>query len=209
MGEAKIRLSVKEMEVANSTELILTKNAILRKVNDLLAVLQVEQQTSMRAQASVLPVEIIRSSPKISRGENYKGLPYLILDHPRVFEQEHIAAVRTMFLWGNFFSVTLHLSGRFKKAAEQKLSGSFLQLQQQGIFICINEGQWEHHFGTENYKSLKDCSSAEFEELVKNRSFIKLANKIPLQQWDDAPVMLLAFFEQLLSVMKNDQLPKR
>src|SRR5688572_25425075 len=117
MSEAKIRLSAKEAELIGNAEIILTKNAILRKVNELLAVLQQEQRNLIMASAATLPIGVVRSSPKISRGENYKGLPYQVLDHPRVFEQENIAAVRTMFLWGNFFSVTLHLSGNYKKNA--------------------------------------------------------------------------------------------
>ncbi len=201
MGQAKIRLSKTEMEIATSTELILTKNAVLRKVNELLAALQIEQRSIMTGSAMLLPLESMRSSPKISRGENYKGLPYQVLDHPRVFEQEDIAAIRTMFLWGNFFSVTLHLSGKFKKAAEQKLLDSFSTLQKLGFFICIHDEQWEHHFGEENYRSLSNTSSGQFEELVQQRSFVKLANKIPLQQWDDAPASLLAFFEQLLTLL--------
>ena len=36
MSDAKVRLSQKEMEIAANAELILTKNAILKKVNLLL-----------------------------------------------------------------------------------------------------------------------------------------------------------------------------
>ena len=42
-------------------------------------------------------------SGKISRGENYRGLPYLILDYPAYFSQKDIFAFRTMFWWGHFF----------------------------------------------------------------------------------------------------------
>jgi hypothetical protein len=51
---------------------------------------------------------------KISRGENYQLLPYIILDYPSYFSRNNIFAVRTMFWWGNFFSITLHLSGDHK-----------------------------------------------------------------------------------------------
>jgi hypothetical protein len=200
MSEAKIRLSAKEAELIGNAEIILTKNAILRKVNELLAVLQQEQRGLITASAADLPIEVVRSSPKISRGENYKGLPYQVLDHPRVFEQEHIAAVRTMFLWGNFFSVTLHLSGKYKKNAEEKILASYATLKAQGFFICIHDEQWEHHFGNENYRALAETSEKQFEELVQQKAFVKLAHKIPLQQWNDAPAQLLAFFEQLLKL---------
>ncbi len=201
MGQAKIRLSQTEMEIATSTELILTKNAILQKVNQLLAALQQEQQLSLTKFAAALPPELVSSSPKISRGENYQGLPYLMLDHPRVFDQENIAAIRTMFWWGNFFSTTLHVSGKYKNAAEEKIIAAFPLLKKQGFFICVNEEQWEHHFEKYNYIPLGELRIGELQQLLTKKSFIKLANKISLQQWDEAPAMLLAFFDQLLTLL--------
>jgi len=53
-------------------------------------------------------------SPKISRGENYLGLPYLVLDYPRLFRPDAVLAIRTFFWWGHFFSSTLQLSGGYK-----------------------------------------------------------------------------------------------
>src|SRR5712671_4795594 len=114
MNSAKIRLSQAEMELVNNADLILTKNAILKKAYRLLGNLQVEQQKYIMLHPSGLPAKVSASTFKISKGENYKELPYLVLDYPRLFEQENIFAVRTMFWWGNFFSITLHLSGRHK-----------------------------------------------------------------------------------------------
>ena len=62
-----------------------------------------------------LPEEVLIQSPKISRGENYNGLPYVMLDYPRCFGKEDVFAMRTMFWWGNFFSITWHLKGKYSK----------------------------------------------------------------------------------------------
>ena len=107
--------------MVSNADLILTKNHILQKVNHLLATLQTKQQHHLESFSVQLPGQAISSSPKISKGENYKGLPYLILDYPRFFEKENICAIRTMFWWGNFISVTLHLSGIYKQETEEKL----------------------------------------------------------------------------------------
>jgi hypothetical protein len=201
MGQAKIRLSQTEMEIACSTELILTKNAVLQKVKLLLADLQQEQQLTLAKFADALPDDLLRSSPKISRGENYRGLPYYMLDQPRVFDQENIAAIRTMFWWGNFFSTTLHVSGKYKNAAGEKIVAAFPSLQEQGFFICVNEDQWEHHFETDNYIPLSTIDGGELRQLITKSSFIKLANKLPVQQWEEAPATLLAFFDQFLTII--------
>ena len=54
-------------------------------------------------------------SPKISKGENYRGLPYVMLDYPRLFGREEVLAIRTFFWWGHGFSVTLHLKGGYRE----------------------------------------------------------------------------------------------
>ena len=93
--------------------------------------------------------------PKISKGENYKGLPYLVLDYPRYFGKDDHFAIRSMFWWGNFFSITLHLSGIYKKMYENKIEASFTLLKEESFFIGISDDQWEHHFETSNYLPLE------------------------------------------------------
>jgi hypothetical protein len=203
MNQAKIRLSPTEMELVNDADLILTKNAILKKVNQLLGNLQAKQQEVVRLQARGLPEKVSGTSPKISKGENYKGLPYLILDYPRYFNHENILAVRTMFWWGNFFSVTLHLSGDTKKEAEEKLIASFQTLREKGFFCYRNEDQWEHHFENENYRLLSEMSKNDFEKAVREKPFIKIANKISLQKWDDAEEILQGYFEEIIAMLAH------
>ncbi|MEI9808974.1 MAG: hypothetical protein WDO16_14545 [Bacteroidota bacterium] len=99
--------------------------------------MQSDQQQFLQPYITVLPPEVIKISPKISKGENYKGLPYLVLDYPRYFEKDNHFAVRSMFWWGNFFSSTLHLSGIYKKKYTSAIEASFTQLQENDFFICV------------------------------------------------------------------------
>lgn len=203
MSEAKIRLSQKEMEMVSNAGLILTKNSILQKVNHLLATLQIKQQQHLESLPAQLPDQAMSSSPKISKGENYKGLPYMILDYPRYFDKENICAIRTMFWWGNFFSVTLHLSGTPKQETEEKLITAYPLLKERDYYCYINDDQWQHHFETDNYISLTEISNTVFENFVTEKPFIKLANKIPLEQWDNAEEMLLTYFKQIIEVLAD------
>ena len=38
-----------------------------------------------------------------------------MLDYPALFKKDEIFALRTMFWWGNFMSITLLLSGGYKE----------------------------------------------------------------------------------------------
>ena len=151
MDTTKIRLSPEEGALVISADWILTKNSVIQKTIQLLASLQTQQEILLLTYKEILPGEIINSSPKISKGENYKGLPYLVLDYPRYFNKEAIFAIRMFFWWGNFFSGTLHLSGIYKRMYEEKIIQSFETLKTEGFSICINEDQWEHHFEITNY----------------------------------------------------------
>src|SRR4051812_7539492 len=109
----KITLSDKELSLVKNVEWILTKQMIIQKVYDLFAG-GVETIRSAVINSHSLPDNVRLSVPKIYKGENYLQLPYVIMDYPRCFDKEDIFAIRTMFWWGNFFSITLHLSGIYK-----------------------------------------------------------------------------------------------
>lgn len=110
MNPAKIRLSATELELVTNTDWILTKNGIIQKVKNMLEALQAEQQEYLAKEKINFPAEFTSSLPKISKGENYKGLPYLVLDHPRYFNKENVFTIRTMFWCGKFFSALPFIS---------------------------------------------------------------------------------------------------
>ena len=161
MNEAKVRLSQKEAELVQNTDWILTKNVILKKAWALLEIIQQEQKQYIQSFKHNLPEEILKQSAKISKGENYKELPYLVLDFPRFFEQDNIFAIRTMFWWGNHFSITLHLSGKSKNIFEEKILASFPLLRE--FSLCVHNDPWEHHFEKSNYNAVYELSHLEFD----------------------------------------------
>lgn len=162
--------------------------------------IQAKQQDILSENIYRLPPEVLVPPPKISKGENYQGLPYLILDHPRYFEKQNIFAVRTMFWWGNFFSVTLHVSGIYKKMLAKKFNQSGSLLFESGFYYCVNNEEWEHHFESTNYMLLKESGREVMGKQIEKSSFFKLAQKFPLQQWDEAEDMLLDYFKKMLEI---------
>ena len=203
MDSTKIRLSPEEAALVTRADWILTKNNILQKIKQLLATIQTEQQHIIESYSPFFSEEILNKSPKISKGENYKGLPWLVLDYPRYFNKENAFAIRTFFWWGNFFSCTLHLSGNYKKKYQEKIIRSFDSLKTKDFSICINDDQWEHHFETTNYLPLQYVTAFGFEETISKRPFIKLSKKIPLEEWNEAENKLLEIFSQLINPIAN------
>lgn len=193
--------------IANA-DWILTKNGIIKKTIALLDTIQNNQQQYLEKVRKQLPPEVLEKSPKISKGENYQGLPYLILDYPRVFDKKNILAIRTFFWWGNFFSTTLHLSGSYKKQYEENILLAFTALKKEGFSVCVNEKEWEHHFETNNYLELQQCRKNNFKKIISDSSFVKLAKKVSLQNWNEAHRLLVQDFKKL-SELVLFQLPSR
>jgi hypothetical protein len=198
MDKAKIMLSAKETQLVGNADWILTKNQILQKVKLILEDVQSKQQDFFKDQPSILPAEVIAIPPKISRGENYKGLPWLVLDHPRYFGKEDHFAVRSMFWWGNFFSITLHLAGTYKRNYERKAVAGFPLLKDEAFYIGVGADLWEHHFETDNYLPLKDMNEESFKAHVAHRPFIKLAKKLSFEQWNETGDNLFISFRRLM-----------
>jgi hypothetical protein len=149
-------------------------------------------------QASSVPLPLeTANTPKISRGENYNGLPYVMLDYPRQFSKTDVFAVRTFFWWGNFFSLTLQLQGIYQARFAEALQGAINEGQLQNWHITFSDEKWQHHFDNDYYRPIEKEKNYCLTEL----SFVKLVTKIPLEKWDDAYEYLLKNFIQMLKVL--------
>ena len=196
--QTKIQLLRAEMELVSSPDIILTKNVILQKIKSFLEELQIKQQDILKNYSSQLPEDVLKISPKISRGENYKGLPWLVLDNPRHFQHNNIFAIRTMFWWGNFFSVTLHLSGKSKNDHLKKISKNFSSLAESNFYIYTGQKEWEHDIDPNSYKRISALTKDELKKVFSEKSFLKLAIKFPIDSLGAIEDKLLKNYELLV-----------
>jgi hypothetical protein len=195
--QTKIQLSAVEMDLLTNADWILTKNLVVKKAQRLLEEVQQNISDYSKQHSTIFPAEVIAVSPKISKGENYIGLPWLMLDYPRYFDKENIFAIRTMFWWGNFFSSTLHLSGKYKEKYSNTIKNLYDELCRNEFYTCINEEQWHHHLEKENYLPVKSFTANDFADHVKKRSFIKLSIELSFSQWDNAIQLLSENFTRI------------
>lgn len=192
----KIRLSPLEMELVTNTEWIFAKQLIIEKVYRLFGSLNEDYKKIISQKIDLIIPELQSKNGKISKGENYKGLPYIILDYPAIFSKENICAVRTLFWWGNFFSISLHLSGTYYlKIQNQHAIFSFLQENQ--FSVCISENEWEHDFNETNFLEAEKLNDEQMNKIYL-KPFFKIAKKIELRRWNGAELFLIENFEKLI-----------
>jgi len=190
---ANVKLSERELKLVTDADVILTKNRIIEKTYALLGELSEAYKPIITHTPYLLQFAV--PSAKISKGENYEGLPWVMLDYPRCFSKEHVFAIRTFFWWGNFCSISLHLKGSFAQQYASHLTGF-----SNGWQLCIHPTEWEHHFRADNYRPLQPEDAA----LMQTLPFIKLAKKIPLHEWDLVQSFLLSGFKEIVSRLATD-----
>jgi hypothetical protein len=179
---ANLQLLPEEIALMSDPKWILTKNSVMEKVVGMMAGLS-EVYKGLWA-GGIEP-----GNAKISRGENYLGLPWVILDYPRIFGREDVLAIRTMFWWGHAFSVTLHLKGKYQRIYLPVIDSRRAGLAAAGFHIGIGEDEWRHELVAENYAPLDAV-----EAIGAGWPFLKLSAAVGLDRWAEAPRLLGELF---------------
>lgn len=187
---ANVKLSEQEMEIVLNSEFILTKNRIVEQVKTMFARLAAEYATLMAPYPQLSGLQT--NHAKISRGEQFLGLPYLILDYPRIFGKEDIVAIRSFFWWGHFFSVSLLLTGHWKEKYQQSILGDD---NLSGWKIDLSDSPWHH----ENEQTLT-LADVQWEK-VQSHPFLKITTHLPLLQWASAPEFFIEKYAEIIRVL--------
>jgi hypothetical protein len=189
-------LSRYEMNLVSDSEILLAKNRVIKKVYEMFGELVDDYKQILKEEPLYGADEI---QAKISRGENYRGLPYVMLDYPRNFSKSDVFAIRSFFWWGHFFSITLQLEGEFysKFAAgiQEKVDKNVLE----GWSVGTGLYRWEHDFENENYSQIMTGKNYDLLRL----SHLKFAKKIPLNEWDQAHTFFKHNFSFLIKILTS------
>ncbi|ATL47160.1 hypothetical protein COR50_08170 [Chitinophaga caeni] len=198
-------LNSNEWELVTDASIIYRKNSIVEKAIGLMG----EIQRAMEGQAITkdfpFPGKCLQYGAKISRGERYLALPYVILDYPRLFKGEAIFAFRTMFWWGQYFSITLLLAGEIKDRFTPGLLNMQQFLADEGFYICIHESPWHHHFESSNYRKISEVPAEAWGELIMASRFIKLAQPYGLGDWGKMLDFTVHAYAALLTRLDDSQ----
>ena len=155
---------------------------------------EVSEQYQLHMQWSQLPPAVVSLSPKIARGENYKGLPYVMLDYPRCFDKQDVCAVRSFFWWGHYFSCTLHLKGAYLRQYAPLIKKAVSADQFNDWYINTSNEEWNHDISMLSQKITPDIQ-------IENNEVLKLTAVLHLHQWDQAKLFFEAQFNKLVKII--------
>lgn len=194
------KFSEKEIRFLTDTDFLLTKQEINRKATALLS--ETEQNLKMVVRQSNFPFpdQAFLKAGKLSRGEQYRGLPYWILDYPRKFSKEATFSFRTMVWWGHEVSCFLHLGGRDLEKFKLKVLENFQGDPDQ--FVAINPSPWEYHFGPDNYRKASETSPKLLESHISQHKYHKMIYKLSLDRVHDLPEFSADVFAKMLTKLQ-------
>lgn len=191
-------LSPKELKYLQDQDFLLSKVKITDFIFQQLSEVKGELRTFIEQTHFPFPEKTDLKNGKISKGEKYQNLPYLILDFPKRIDRESVFALRTMLWWGKEWSCTLHLQGKAWEDLKATFQENYQKLFNQEVFICIKEHPWEYHFGADNYQKIEGANL----ETILSKEFLKISRKLEIQAYSELKAFVLESFELYLGVLK-------
>ncbi|MCB0744837.1 MAG: hypothetical protein KDC67_13095 [Ignavibacteriae bacterium] len=192
-----MHLTFKEQQIITDTDFLITKTEVVKKIHAQFEEARKHIKNVIAKSEFNFSNNIDTENGKIFRGENYRSLPYLVLDYPKLFSKESTFAYRTMFWWGNLFSSTLHLEGNELEKYNAVILTNYKLLIEEDVFISVGTTPWEYHYEKSNYELIDETNY----KLIKNCKFLKLSKKFDLSDFDNLPKLSANYFSILLSIL--------
>lgn len=190
-----LNLSASELTVLHDQEFFRLKRMCLDKIVTSFGKLELLIGSHLPEMTGITAMADYKERGNISKGENYLGLPYVVLDYPAVFGKDGVAAFRTMFWWGNGFSITLHLSGKYLKGLPDDFFQSILEKSPAHFLIGTGNGEWDHHFGKDNFTMIGEqtFNPKILQQEAAAKGFFKLADRWKIDQTDEIASKVMNF----------------
>lgn len=189
----KVKYSKRQIELIQDSKYLLQKNDLLLTIERELIHLGKEYQENYSHLLEISP------PAKLSKGENLKGLPYRVMDFPRIFSQEDVFAIRTIVWWGKQISVTLHLKGKYLKLFKPQLNSSLASLISKDYLFSVDGDEWEHDVKALNYTSVQELNMKH-----EHFEFLKIATFKPISAVNDLSSFHKKSVKEILSFIGYD-----
>ena len=186
-GRASGELSKQELEYLHDTGLLRARFQIRETLAQQLVTAEQALKACIPHLSLSLPTQVLQQAGKLSRGENYRQLPYQVLDYPRYFGQGELFAFRCIVWWGHDISCVLLLQGDVAAKHREQLIARATELYGRQVWVGIHSTPWEHHFEADNLQPLDEFTEKQLRSHFSTHSFVKLVRRLPLAAYAQIP----------------------
>ena len=190
MQNSSFKLTNKEFELILGTEYPLLKKNAIEKIQAHLHELG-EQLITNQLITRPLPTK----SYKISKGENYLNLPYLVLDLPKIDGNHFPILCRTLFWWGKYFSfnVFIRKDAYDMVSFEKKIKSQSMK----GIHVLQSDKIWQQDLDSEDFTQASNWPA----NIITEGPYLKLSIKHPIEEIDSLFEKAAYHYELILSCL--------
>jgi len=188
--------SEQELALVFNANFIYQKNKLLQNVSILLGELAGTLQDKMLPLRLKFNAELLDKSGKISRGEQYKGLPYLVLDAPFLIKGKEFLICRTLFWWGNYITFNILIKGSYFKSNTLDLMDKLKM--NQGILFLKGTDLWDNDLSSSGYEEVNDSNISEIANQFNDFGFLRLSKKLGFEDLGLLEEKAIAFYQMLI-----------
>lgn len=149
----------------------------------------------IKAQLAALGQELELLMPgfgsKISSGENFLNLPYMVLDYPKIAGNNFPFLFRTLFWWGHAASFQVLV----RTQASPELGERLVELCDGQTLVYVGNNIWENNFEASEFVAIANLSEAQKVQVL-NQDILKLV-------WVSATKKPENLFEEAIGFYKN------
>ncbi len=170
-------LTEQEIEQLNDDSWLKRKKAITGKLEDILTASH-QQLADIRKPEVMDPFFKKGVSGRISRGDNYQDLPYLVLDYPKLSDKNEMHTFRIIVWWGNGILLNFLHSGKILHLMNKKLLTEAFE----DWYVDGNDNPWEHEITPADKLIGKLGLSTDY-------GFLKISRQIPFRNINTLPAI--------------------
>lgn len=176
MQKCAIKLTNHQLKLAADTDYPITKNQVISNISLLFDELGKQlQQKKFDA-----PFDFLNHAPyKITRGENYHGLPYVVLDYPKIASNDFPVLMRTLFWWGKYFSFNFIVQD---EALVASININAWLNDARELYMLKGSNKWNNDIFSYEYIRLNSPSRIIFNT---DAACVRLATTLPIAQYED------------------------
>lgn len=189
--------SEEQLKLISSDYFFVQKNKIFALLHERLVHINDQLNLLKEMHAHHLPADVMHKQGKISQGENYNNRPYLVLDNPNVFSNDGIFTFRLIFLWGNYFTLNLVLTGKYFLQYQLMVPAMLKAFSNQDVYQLQQGSLWKHTVD-EDYQTVTAGSI-----VPATQEFLKLTKIIAFDRLGELETEAMQFFELFLQNIKH------
>jgi len=175
-----ILFTADELRLVADDKFFRDKARIMKKVRATLDALYTGLKEELHGISLLAPQGFNPEAHQFVKGEHLEDFPYQYLDYFKHFDGENKFTFRSLFWWGHHYAFAVIIEGEGLNQYKKNLVNRYETLADKHISLCLGGTPWEWKRGEGYTMELTWDRKVDLVALLSDRSFVKLARFVPL-----------------------------